>query len=270
MLFAFSVTFFQLFSRHFVQVRELLQANNIGQRAFGQYVLGLSQGSVSEILSKPKPWSKLTFKGKEPFYKMMDFVSSTTNVEALKSLQRKDREDRVLCGAKGQSSLRHSDPDSEQAIANILAAAREEMLAEQEKLKRVRDSYSYQRESTSSTVRNPVSISDRLLSSSSTQKNSSKVSKSSSTGNMTTVAAAGRCSYADNAVSRFADKVKTVTTSVAIEQTLETGMPSLIKRQRCSTGNESDRLLKKTHKDKHNRSDLLSEQNEAFFDNGRY
>lgn len=77
-----------------LQVKAVLQANNIGQRAFGQYVLGLSQGSVSEILSKPKPWSKLTLKGKEPFYKMMDFLSSPDNVDSLKKLQRRDRQEK--------------------------------------------------------------------------------------------------------------------------------------------------------------------------------
>jgi len=35
-----------------------------------QKVLGLSQGSVSDMLSRPKPWSKLTQKGREPFIRM--------------------------------------------------------------------------------------------------------------------------------------------------------------------------------------------------------
>lgn len=33
-------------------------------------VLGLSQGSVSDMLSRPKPWGKLTQKGREPFIRM--------------------------------------------------------------------------------------------------------------------------------------------------------------------------------------------------------
>ena len=33
-------------------------------------ILGLSQGSVSDMLSRPKPWSKLTQKGREPFIRM--------------------------------------------------------------------------------------------------------------------------------------------------------------------------------------------------------
>ncbi|OXU29692.1 hypothetical protein TSAR_011798 [Trichomalopsis sarcophagae] len=47
------------------RVRELLSIHNIGQRLFAKYVLGLSQGTVSELLSKPKPWDKLTEKGRD-------------------------------------------------------------------------------------------------------------------------------------------------------------------------------------------------------------
>lgn len=48
------------------QVKEQLIKHNIGQRIFGHYVLGLSQGSVSEILARPKPWNKkVSFKGAE-------------------------------------------------------------------------------------------------------------------------------------------------------------------------------------------------------------
>ena len=42
------------------RVRELLSVHNIGQRLFAKYVLGLSQGTVSELLSKPKSWDKFS------------------------------------------------------------------------------------------------------------------------------------------------------------------------------------------------------------------
>ena len=38
---------------------------------FGEFVLGLSQGSVSELLSKPKSWHMLSIKGREPFIRLM-------------------------------------------------------------------------------------------------------------------------------------------------------------------------------------------------------
>lgn len=37
-------------------------------------VLGLSQGSVSDMLSRPKQWVKLTQKGREPFIRMQLWI----------------------------------------------------------------------------------------------------------------------------------------------------------------------------------------------------
>lgn len=76
------------------QVKEQLLKHNIGQRVFGHYVLGLSQGSVSEILARPKPWRKLTVKGKEPFLKMKQFLSDEQNVLALRTIQVRQRGER--------------------------------------------------------------------------------------------------------------------------------------------------------------------------------
>ena len=39
-----------------------------------RYVLGLSQGTVSELLSKPKSWDKLTEKGRDSYRKMHAWV----------------------------------------------------------------------------------------------------------------------------------------------------------------------------------------------------
>ncbi|XP_064620193.1 homeobox protein cut-like isoform X2 [Lineus longissimus] len=69
------------------QVKEVLQANNLGQRLFGEAILGLSQGSVSELLSKPKPWQMLSLKGREPFIKMFKWLNDPLNVDRLRSYQ---------------------------------------------------------------------------------------------------------------------------------------------------------------------------------------
>jgi homeobox protein cut-like len=66
------------------RVKEVLQFHNLGQKLFGEVVLGLSQGSVSELLSKPKPWHMLSVKGREPFIKMHLWLSDPQNVEYLK------------------------------------------------------------------------------------------------------------------------------------------------------------------------------------------
>jgi hypothetical protein len=68
------------------RVRELLSIHNIGQRLFAKYVLGLSQGTVSELLSKPKPWDKLTEKGRDSYRKMHAWACDENAVMLLKSL----------------------------------------------------------------------------------------------------------------------------------------------------------------------------------------
>ena len=68
------------------RVRELLSIHNIGQRLFAKYVLGLSQGTVSELLSKPKSWDKLTEKGRDSYRKMHAWCYDENAVMLLKSL----------------------------------------------------------------------------------------------------------------------------------------------------------------------------------------
>ena len=68
------------------KVRELLSVHNIGQRLFAKYVLGLSQGTVSELLSKPKCWEKLTEKGRDSYRKMHAWCYDENAVMMLKSL----------------------------------------------------------------------------------------------------------------------------------------------------------------------------------------
>ena len=68
------------------RVRELLSSHNIGQRLFAKYVLGLSQGTVSELLSKPKMWEKLTEKGRDSYRKMHAWCYDENAVLLLKSL----------------------------------------------------------------------------------------------------------------------------------------------------------------------------------------
>ncbi|CAF1583048.1 unnamed protein product, partial [Adineta steineri] len=70
------------------QVRELLFAYSIGQRVFGEAVLNLSQGTVSEILSKPRPWHSLSVKGREPYIRMYTWFNDTGNVQKLLAWKR--------------------------------------------------------------------------------------------------------------------------------------------------------------------------------------
>ncbi|XP_049645273.1 homeobox protein cut-like 2 isoform X2 [Suncus etruscus] len=102
------------------QVKEQLLKHNIGQRVFGHYVLGLSQGSVSEILARPKPWRKLTVKGKEPFIKMRQFLADEQNVLALRTIQVRQR-------GSITPRIRTPETGSDDAIKNILEQAKKEI-----------------------------------------------------------------------------------------------------------------------------------------------
>nr|XP_008519493.1 PREDICTED: protein CASP isoform X3 [Equus przewalskii] len=102
------------------QVKEQLIKHNIGQRIFGHYVLGLSQGSVSEILARPKPWNKLTVRGKEPFHKMKQFLSDEQNILALRSIQGRQR-------GNITTRVRASETGSDEAIKSILEQAKREL-----------------------------------------------------------------------------------------------------------------------------------------------
>ena len=53
---------------------------------FGKYVLCLSQGSVSEIMNKPKPWHMLSVKGREPYIRMQIWLKDPNNVAKLKKV----------------------------------------------------------------------------------------------------------------------------------------------------------------------------------------
>ncbi|KAB0404750.1 hypothetical protein E2I00_006924, partial [Balaenoptera physalus] len=101
-------------------VKEQLLKHNIGQRVFGHYVLGLSQGSVSEILARPKPWRKLTVKGKEPFIKMKQFLSDEQNVLALRTIQVRQR-------GSITPRIRTPETGSDDAIKSILEQAKKEI-----------------------------------------------------------------------------------------------------------------------------------------------
>jgi homeobox protein cut-like len=66
-------------------VKDYLSNNSISQRQFGEKILGLSQGSVSDLLARPKSWEMLTQKGREPFIRMRIFLE-----EAQKYAQKKE------------------------------------------------------------------------------------------------------------------------------------------------------------------------------------
>ena len=59
-------------------------------------MLGLSQGSVSDLLARPKPWHMLTQKGREPFIRMKLFLEDEGAVHRLVASQYKIAPDKLM------------------------------------------------------------------------------------------------------------------------------------------------------------------------------
>ena len=97
-----------------------IEQNLLLLQLFGEAVLGLSQGSVSELLSKPKPWHMLSIKGREPFIRMQLWLNDPHNIEKLQALKN-ERKDNYLSKRKrgvDSSSDRSSPADSSDMYAN--------------------------------------------------------------------------------------------------------------------------------------------------------
>ena len=77
-------------------IKEMLSQYSISQRLFGESVLGLSQGSVSDLLARPKPWHMLTQKGREPFIRMQMFMKDAEAIPKLVSTQYRIAPDKLL------------------------------------------------------------------------------------------------------------------------------------------------------------------------------
>ena len=84
---------------------------------FGEAVLGLSQGSVSELLSKPKPWHMLSIKGREPFIRMQLWLNDPQNIEKLQILknERRDNAKRKRLGGGGSGGGSGFDSSSDRS-----------------------------------------------------------------------------------------------------------------------------------------------------------
>ena len=78
------------------QVKECLSQYSISQRLFGESVLGLSQGSVSDLLARPKQYHMLTQKGKEPFIRMKLFLDDEHAVHKLVASQYKIAPEKLM------------------------------------------------------------------------------------------------------------------------------------------------------------------------------
>lgn len=122
------------------KVRDLLSVHNIGQRVFAKYILGLSQGTVSELLSKPKHWDKLTEKGRESYRKMYTWSCSEQSINKLKQISpRKGNKDSYFyhnqhpaqqaTNVSANLTCKEDSAATEERIAQILSEAQKQMKA---------------------------------------------------------------------------------------------------------------------------------------------
>jgi len=110
------------------RVRDLLSANNIGQRIFAKFVLNLSQGTVSELLSKPKHWDKLTEKGRDSYRKMHQWSLNEDSIAQLKSFSPRKINKECFGGPNLSNSGNHdATASTEEKIAQILSEAQKQM-----------------------------------------------------------------------------------------------------------------------------------------------
>lgn len=111
------------------RVRDLLSVNNIGQRIFAKVVLNLSQGTVSELLSKPKHWDKLTEKGRDSYRKMHHWSLNEDSIAQLKSFSpRKINKDCFGAPHSSTSGNNHESlASTEEKVAQILSEAQKQM-----------------------------------------------------------------------------------------------------------------------------------------------
>ena len=84
------------------KIKETLSQYSISQRLFGENVLGLSQGSVSDLLARPKPWHMLTQKGREPFIRMQIFLEDAEAIPKLVASQYHIPPDKLMRGRPPQ------------------------------------------------------------------------------------------------------------------------------------------------------------------------
>uniref|UniRef100_A0A183EPR6 CUT domain-containing protein n=1 Tax=Gongylonema pulchrum TaxID=637853 RepID=A0A183EPR6_9BILA len=67
------------------QVRSRLHTNGISQKVFGDVVLGVSPGGVSELLTKPKPWEHLSPRARDLYLVMNDWLDEPNGITRLQA-----------------------------------------------------------------------------------------------------------------------------------------------------------------------------------------
>ena len=89
--------------------RSKLNKCNVSQRLFGEVVLGMSQGAVSDLLKRPKPWNKLTRPTKEHYVRMQQFLEDENSIPVLQAIQNREDPERVLSQTANEEEEENPD-----------------------------------------------------------------------------------------------------------------------------------------------------------------
>uniref|UniRef100_A0A915E2F8 Homeobox protein cut-like n=1 Tax=Ditylenchus dipsaci TaxID=166011 RepID=A0A915E2F8_9BILA len=111
------------------QVKDYLSRHSVSQRQFGENVLGLSQGSVSDLLARPKSWSMLTHKGREPFIRMKIFLDECSDQQQMQQINNGHCEEE---GSELSYGMEPEGIESEAFIRSILEKIKAEPEPESE------------------------------------------------------------------------------------------------------------------------------------------
>ncbi|OQV17521.1 Homeobox protein cut-like 1 [Hypsibius exemplaris] len=90
-------------------VRSKLNKCNVSQRLFGEVVLGMSQGAVSDLLKRPKPWNKLTRPTKEHYVRMQQFLDDENSIPVLQAIQNREDPERILSATNEEAEEEKPD-----------------------------------------------------------------------------------------------------------------------------------------------------------------
>jgi antitoxin component of RelBE/YafQ-DinJ toxin-antitoxin module len=120
-----------------VRVHDLLATHHISQAVFSEHIVGLTQGALSNLLNKPKPWASLQTTGRQPYLRMKLWLDSDgfdKRLAALLKIQHDKRGHRKRPGpmpgsgggaAPGQSPTkrtRHVLSEDQKKALNIMYA----------------------------------------------------------------------------------------------------------------------------------------------------
>lgn len=67
----------------------------------------MSVAGVADVLTRPKAWALLSWKGREPYVKMLNFLQDQPSIERLKELERRKNQKPIDIKPKVKDEVQH-------------------------------------------------------------------------------------------------------------------------------------------------------------------